>query len=146
MKYPIIIPTNYLTGRQWDGYEYEFTELDNLICGWKNAFGEQWAAEVQDVINKMSEPERSDIRIIDLKEKYGMLRQYFNHHTDDLDEVIKKYERISKRTCILCGDPATCISLGWISPYCDKCVAGKNHLKFVSMDSWYNERECEISD
>ena len=26
------------------------------------------------------------------------------------------------KTCIVCGKPATKMSTGWISPYCDDCV------------------------
>lgn len=35
--------------------------------------------------------------------------------------IISKYEQLSARTCIKCGQPATKISLGWISPWCDNC-------------------------
>ena len=35
-------------------------------------------------------------------------------------EIIKKYENLSRNTCISCGEPATKISDGWISPFCDK--------------------------
>ena len=131
MKYPILIPINHRSGRRWDGYEYEFTELQLVPTGWNTAFGEQWASEIQDVIDKMPESKRSEVHILDLKEKYGVLRQYFSYHTDELDEVIRKYEKISKNTCVLCGAPATKISVGWISPYCDECADKKTYLKFV---------------
>lgn len=36
-------------------------------------------------------------------------------------DIISKYEQISSRTCIRCGQPATKISQGWISPWCDNC-------------------------
>ena len=140
MKYPILIPTNRWTGQTWGDYMYETTELDNIPIGWKNAFGEQWAAEVQEAINKLPEKERDKIRIMDLKEKWGFLHQYFSYYTDELDEVVGKYERLSERTCITCGAPATKISRGWISPFCD-CCAKKLHYQTVDIDEWFKEDE-----
>ena len=49
MKYPILVPTDHWTGETWEDYMFESTELDNIPLGWKNAFGEQWASEVQEL-------------------------------------------------------------------------------------------------
>lgn len=140
MKYPILIPTSRWTSEIWDDYMYEFTELDSMPTGWRIAFGEQWATEVQAVIDKMPEEEQDKVRIMDLKEKYGMLCQYFSHYTDELDEVINKYTRLSKHTCIHCGAPATKISTGWISPWCDAC-AEQIPVKMVEINEWFKEVE-----
>jgi hypothetical protein len=48
------------------------------------------------------------------------LRWYDNGCTEEGYKVIKKYARLSEVTCIRCGQPATKISSGWISPYCDE--------------------------
>lgn len=138
MKYPILIPTNRWTGKTWDDYMYEITELDNIPLGWKNAFGEQWASEVQEALNKLPENVRETIRIMDLKEKWGYFHQYFSYYTEDLDKVIAKYERLSEHTCITCGAPATKISRGWISPFCDVC-AEKLHYQTIDIDEWFKE-------
>lgn len=122
MKYPILIPTNRWTGKAWDNYAYESTELDLMPSGWRIAFGEQWAADVQKAINKSLEKERDQIRIIDIKEKYGYLHAYFTYYTKELEDVLIGYESLSRCTCILCGAPATNVSTGWILPYCDKCT------------------------
>ena len=37
-------------------------------------------------------------------------------------DIVRKYEQISAKTCVVCGKPATKMSTGWISPYCDDCV------------------------
>lgn len=140
MKYPILIPTNRWTGETWDDYMYESTELDNMPTGWRIAFGEQWAAEVQETINKLPKKAQETIRIMDLKEKYGYLHQYFSHYTDELDQVINKYTLLSERTCIRCGAPATKISCGWISPWCDAC-AEKIPYKMVDINEWFREDE-----
>lgn len=139
MKYPILIPKLGLDGEDIDNYEYDYTEMDNIPVGWASAFGEQWASEVQDAVNKLPEEDREKIYILQLKEKFGSFRQYFSYTTDELDEVIRKYERLSERTCIRCGAPATKISTSWISPYCYACAA-KVRGRIVDIDEWFKER------
>lgn len=51
-------------------------------------------------------------------------------------DIIRKYEDISERTCIVCGKPATRITTGWICPYCDDCCP-KGHSE--SIDEYYGE-------
>lgn len=140
MKYPILIPTNRWTGKTWDDYEYESVELDQMPPGWRIAFGEQWVAEVQEAINKLPEKERDEIRLTDVKEKYGRLVTYFSYYTDELDKVIAKYERLSERTCIHCGSPATKISLGYIMPLCDVC-AEKSPYRTEDINKYFKEIE-----
>lgn len=142
MKYPILIPTNRWTGKTWDDYAYESTELDAMPTGWRIAFGEQWAAEIQDVINKLPEDKRESIRIMDVKEKFGFLHTYFSYYTKELNDVIRKYERLSERTCIKCGAPATKISQGWISPYCNACSA-EIPYKMVDINEWLEDSAGE---
>jgi hypothetical protein len=36
--------------------------------------------------------------------------------------IINKYEKLSYKTCIMCGKPAKYITEGWISPYCENCI------------------------
>ena len=61
-------------------------------------------------------------RISQIKEKYGALCWYDFGCTEKIwTEIIPKYEKLSTRTCIKCGKPATKVTLGWVSPYCDDC-------------------------
>lgn len=137
MKYPILVPTNRWTGKTWNDYCYESTELDLMPSGWRMAFGEQLAADVQMAINKLPEKERDRIRIMDIKEKYGFLHVYFSYYTKELNDVLYKYESLSGHTCILCGAPATKVSMGWISPYCDECAESVKE-NFVDIDEWFS--------
>lgn len=122
MKYPILVPRNVWTGKEVDDYDYEYTMLDHIEDGWRIAFGEEWAKEVQDEINKLPEDDRDKIYITQLKEKFGQFRQYFSYYTDELAAVVHKYEELSKKICIKCGNPATKIDTRWIVPYCDDCA------------------------
>lgn len=137
VKYPFLVPRDVFTGEEDECYDYSYTYMDDIPDGWRAAFGEQWASDVQDAINKMPAEERNRTYVLQLKEKYGMLTQYFSHYTDELRAVIQKYSIISSRICIDCGEPATKISQWWISPYCNEC-AEKIHDKFTSVDEWFN--------
>ena len=59
--------------------------------------------------------------ILDMKEKYGMLRTYSIYSQDEIPKIENHYEDISSKICCICGNPATKISTGWICPYCDDC-------------------------
>ena len=135
-RYPFLIPRNAWSGRRitdgagfWPGspdsepeYDYEYTELDAMPDGWRIAFGEQLCEELRD--NLVNCGRLDDFYFTQIKEKYGMLRMYHNGLDRDGDRILNKYEALSKKTCILCGKPATRITLGWISPYCDECLPG----------------------
>lgn len=117
----------FLTIRNWRNDEpigYEFTYLDDMPNGWRKAFGEQMCEEIKQVLVKANY--LYDYRVAQVKEKYGSLRWYDEGAPSsiykELQDIINKYEEISERTCIWCGRPATKISLGWISPWCDKCA------------------------
>ena len=122
MKYPILIPRNSFTREELEDYDYTFTQLDAMPHAWRITFGEQWAIDVQEVINKLPLDERDKIYVTQIKEKYGRLETYFSCYTDELDEVIKKYYKISRGICIKCGKPATKVTTGWISSWCDDCA------------------------
>lgn len=135
-RYPFLIPHNRWSGKKitdaadggyWPGdpsavpqYDYEFTELDNMPDGWRIAFGEDLCSELLEELVANDFLDR--YMITDIKEKFGSLRWYDNLNTKHGYEIIGKYCAMSKRTCILCGKPATRISCGWISPYCDDCI------------------------
>ena len=127
MKYPILIPENYLWETITGDYEYDYTCLDEIPEGWRIAFGESWAHDIQVVVDSYYEqvkdiPDAKEIHILQLKEKYGCFTQYFTHYTPKLKEVIKKYQDLSEKTCIHCGKPAKYRTTSWISPWCEDCI------------------------
>ena len=120
-KYPWLLPRNRWTGEVVEDYDYSYTELDAMPDGWRAAFGEQMCEEIQHELNMMKPDLANDFRIMQIKEKYGRLCFYTNWVTNSINGIINKYDKISAHTCISCGAPATKISKGWISPWCDKC-------------------------
>lgn len=151
-RYPFLLPWNRWSGKviteaqdggYWPGdpdavpeYDYEYTELDSMPAGWRKAFGEEMCEEIRKALIEDDDLERW--RIVQLKEKYGSLRIYDNGYKEGsrIPEIISKYENISMRTCVCCGRPATKITLGWICPYCDRCVPDGNA---VDIDEYYEE-------
>ena len=120
-RYPFLIIRDWKTDKPMD---CDFTYLNDMPNGWRKAFGKQMCEEIRKVLIKGNY--LYDYRVIQIKEKFGMLRWYDNGAPGsicrELQDIIYKYEEISAHTCIWCGRPATKISLGWISPWCDDCA------------------------
>lgn len=148
-KYPFLVPRNRFSGKVVDDYDYSYTELDAMPEGWRFAFGEKICEEIMQELNKIeNEKVRFSYRIVQIKEKFGYLRWYTNWSTIGLDNIIRKYEQISERTCIKCGAAATKISNGWISPWCDSCANSLDIGSFVPVDKYlegaYEDEEISV--
>lgn len=156
-RYPFLIPWNRFSGKlitecqkgergYWPGnpdkipkYDWSFTELDDMPQGWRDAFGIQMCEEIRQAL--IEDDYLENWRIVQMKEKYGELRLYDSgtRKNSRVPEIIEKYTVISRRTCIVCGKPATKMTVGWISPYCDKCCPDRNA---VPIDEYYDS--CTI--
>lgn len=94
--------------------------------GWRKSVVPKLVDELVDVLRSHVD----DFVISDCKEKFGELRVYWYYKTqinDDLlynkiEEIIGKYELISRKTCVKCGRLATTQSRGWILPFCPGCI------------------------
>lgn len=103
-----------------------YTELDSMDKGWKDAFGMNFCKDLRKALIKTGGYKLLfRFRILQIKEKYGRLEVYCIGYNDEINKVISKYSKLSEKTCIRCGKPATWISKGWVSPYCDGCVPDK---------------------
>lgn len=133
-KYHWLIPHNRYTDEELLNYDYTYTELDEMPEGWKKAFGEQLCEEIEKLLEEVNYQDK--YRITQIKEKYGELCWYDNgvpkQIYDRFLEIIHKYEKLSHKTCIKCGKPATKISTGWITPWCDDC-AKSIHDNFIDI-------------
>jgi hypothetical protein len=140
MEYPFLIPRNRWSDEEIN-CDYNWTELDAMPDGWRRAFGEEMCAEIRDVLKQYNQ--LYNYRILQIKEKYGSLCWYDGgiprKAYDKIDRILQKYEELSRRTCIVCGKPATKITTGWISPYCDDCVSKDENA--VPIEKWFNHWE-----
>jgi hypothetical protein len=137
-KYPFLLPRNRFTGKVSKGYNYSYTELDDMPIGWRNVFGEQMCEEVKEALGS----ELKEYRITQIKEKFGTLRWYDNGANQKVYDVISKYENLSATTCIVCGEPATVITKGWISPYCDE----HSPVSVFEKNAYYEIKDGKIVD
>lgn len=118
-NYPFLKP---YTGFWSSGdYDYSYTLIDDMPKGWKKAFGKQLCEEIRKDLVKCNYLDK--YKIIQIKEKYGSLRIYDEGIPEGSKvwDIINKYEDMSTKICVICGEPATKISKGWICPYCNKC-------------------------
>ena len=104
-----------------------YTFIDCAPRGWAKLC-EDLCAELKPLLEKVGYVDK--YRLCQVKEKYGGLRWYEWDVPAAIDKeyfaLIRKYEDLSYKTCCICGAPATKMSTGWISPFCDKCAEGFN--------------------
>ena len=105
------------------------TELDAMEPGWRKEFGIQMCKEIRAALLKHGLKFLFKYRIMQIKEKFGELRWYDEFSTQDIQDIINKYEDISRHTCIVCGKPATKMSTGWICPYCNEHIGDRNYTE-----------------
>lgn len=56
-----------------------------------------------------------------VKEKYGTLRFYMNFETDEMRKLIDQAEKLSAKTCEVCGKRGKARGYSWIQTLCKKC-------------------------
>jgi len=154
-EFPFLIPSNRWSGIKiteaqgggyWPGspedipdYDYTYTELDDMPTGWRLAFGLDMCREIKEELIKFDYLD--EYRITQIKEKFGSLRWYCGGYPRDskIDEIISKYEELSRHICLGCGKPAKWVSIGWISPWCDDCKHKYNNDRYVPIEEYYKE-------
>lgn len=135
-EFPFLLPRNRFSGEVSKDYDYTYTELDSMPNGWRNKFGLQMCKEIKDELVKYNYLD--DYRIMDIKEKYGILCWYDwgQPAKSRIDEIISKYEDLSMCYCINCGQPVRYISRGWIEYLCEDCAKkkGLNYCERLSKE------------
>lgn len=119
-----------------------YIEWDAVEHGWNKAFGKQYLNDLKKQLKK--DKMLYSWRIMDIKEKWGYFNLYCNYGSEELYNIISKYESLSWNTCIKCGKSATHTSKGWISPYCEDCVNKDDKYKYIERGS-KEEKDYENS-
>lgn len=106
-----------------DEYYYEYTQLDDECPeGWTE-LKLNFYRELKPLLIRYNC--LNEYKIIQSKEKWGSWRLYAVGIPSEMEkeyfELLHKYEKISKHTCIHCGKEAKMCDFGWISPICKKC-------------------------
>ena len=144
-RYPFLIPSRF-DGRRVtecpEPWDYEYTALDDMPDGWRRAFGERLCEELRNELERAGILDR--YRILQIKEKYGSLQWYDNGNTETGYGILDRYEDLSRRTCIVCGRPATRVSTSWISPFCDACSSCIPVERYVPIEEYYGPNDGEV--
>ena len=115
----------FLECKSWDSSvprDYTYTFLDHMPKGWKRSFGIYLCEELREELIRIDPSLLDTYRVSQVKEKYGTLRWYDAHYSDRMEDILTKYEDISKYTCIICGKiNVPVFDDGWISPFCIDC-------------------------
>lgn len=106
-------------------------EADFLPDGWTNTFVPELKKELANVLGSYVD----DFTVFQIKDKYGTMRIYWSwtdrkysssevvdltEISEEVEAVIRKYENISEKTCVVCGKEATKMTNGWVMPVCDE--------------------------
>lgn len=128
-EFPFLIPKND------PSYDYTFLQLE-IPAGWYNLFL-QMCEDIKPVLEKHGLIDVFEFEQV--KEKWGGLRCYYSlgfnydNYSEEIQDILYKYEYMAKLVCTRCGDIATYTAYsGWISPYCDKCI---NSLEYLTEDA-----------
>lgn len=124
------------------------SEVDDYIAQIKHH--NQWCQDqIQAVLQglgrfeKLSDEQRTaeieklneDIKIIPLfnivqiKEKFGTLRFYYDGGDKVIDRIVSMGERFSESTCEYCGKPGKLRQGGWLKTLCDEHAEGLKYKK-----------------
>ena len=149
-KYPFLLPRDRFTGEIEKDYDYSYTEIDALEQGWRVAFGDEMLEELREILIKNN---CLDLyHIIQIKEKFGILRWYGEGATEQVSKELnawkRKYEIKSAFTCIDCGKSATVVTTEYILPLCDACLKieiknNPNNSCYIPINEWYKDTNKE---
>jgi len=63
-----------------------------------------------------------EFRILQIKEKYGMLCLYGNRENKKIQDIVSKAEDVSLKICEICGkDACLCVKGMWYKTLCQTC-------------------------
>jgi len=136
-KYPFLLPRDW-NDEELKDYAYSWTLMDEIPRGWRIAFGELLFDELKKECERVNY--LNDLRLVQLKEKFGGLRIYTNGEPEgsNINDIIEKYSLLSENICIKCGKPdVSMVNDSWVSPYCLDCWID------IEQQYWEDRKEPE---
>ena len=123
----------FLEIKGWNSSEpsdFNSTLLDCMPAGWRKTLGIPLCEELREEILRIDPSLLNKYSVSQVKEKYGTLRWYAASYSEQMEDILTKYEDISQYTCVVCGKINVPIfDDGWISPFCRECY--KSHRERV---------------
>lgn len=97
-----------------------YTWLDEIPDGWRKAFGLDLLKDLKKAL--IEDNLLNEFCFSEIKEKYGALRIYGFNYGPCTNDVLDKYENLSRFICVRCGEKAEYVSQSWICPWCEDCM------------------------
>ena len=119
-------------------------EIDAMDDGWFRAFGMQLLDELKAQLKK--DKMLYKYRIMQVKEKFGGLRWYDSASSQEVFNILQKYEDMSYHTCISCGRPADYITSGYILPFCKNCIKPQDIENATDLHAKKNDDDNEYEE
>lgn len=141
-KYYFVAPRNVWTDQIPKDYDYTYINW-GWCKGWDKTFGMMYLEELGKAIKDNN---IKNFRILEQKEKYGEARNYVNCYTDEIDNIINKYEHISRNVCMYCGCETPTIDDGWIQPICFDCYEKlyRRRMSFITRKDYIPDTDEKI--
>lgn len=84
----------------------------------------------------------NDFYFVQVKEKFNELRCYSGHwETYEIQDILRKYEYLSRFVCTVCGLPAEYETQRYIASYCDKCLGKIKRIDRIAPINFVNTFE-----
>lgn len=157
MKYPFLKPIQWFNFKdllkdiftlrfselKYDIYLYDYTMLDLLPEGWRKTFGLQMCEDIKKALIKNNALHKW--QIVELKEKWGILRLYGTDSYPELEEVLDYYEDLSMCYCIHCGKPVRYATMDYIEYVCKECFE-KSITQLDTNEKRLIRRRCRLKE
>lgn len=85
---------------------------------------EQLCHDIEQLIDKKYPDYKTceyPFEVLQVKEKFGGLRFYTSGSNDEIENLIDKAEKLSYKTCEVCGAKGKLRDYGWLKTMCNKC-------------------------
>lgn len=113
--------------RRWPGwFDLDASPMSSAMArgfecgdGW---FDILWrlCVDLEPLVVELEKATGEPFEVVQVKEKFGGLRFYINHHTDAINQRIREAQGESFRTCEICGQPGVHRETArWIRTVCD---------------------------
>ena len=86
--------------------------------------GDGWFKIWVELIDRLKDLNLEEFKFIQIKEKFGKLRVYYDSldkDTNKINKIIAWAERKSAKTCEVCGNPGKLEDDGWLRTICKEC-------------------------
>jgi len=116
-----------------------FPDRDPIVSRHFCSVGDGWLQLIHDLIEELIAA-GWDTQVCQVKEKFGGLRFYINTGSDEIFDIISKYEEKSYKTCEVCGEKGELhTNMGWHRTLCD------DHYKELIVEKTQNAIQTGVN-